>query len=454
MKPTYRPLLLIFLSPLIGSALADNLILKNGNQIKGEIIEDGPTSVTIECFVTPTIKDQKTIAKSDIERVEKNTPDQKDFQELGSMKTPATVTDTSFYDPLVDQKLPEFIAKYPDSPLNADACQHLKTLTEERERVRKGDRRLDSVWITASEMAAEPYQTGALVKFTQMKAAASSNNPVAALRAYELLEKSYPGSEVMPDAVTIALQQLQQLQSQLAVAKANGEIELKTMSNTVASLEKTRADEAKNMKDGMLKYENTAKAAMAAAAADGSKFFPVFQKSRESLGALQALVVTERTRLDQFQLSTMREGIAAAKEGLRMIKEEKIKEARDQLALSQKLWPSNYDNTKLKLQADQAEAAVAAKASAAAKQAAAEENAAKARKLAAEKAAQEETEKSKKEAAEKAKQEAAEKAAREAAQKAALDAAKEAAGLATPTPTPSVVDKLNDNREIINVLSK
>lgn len=453
MKPSSLSLPLLFLSLLIGGAFADTLTLKDGSQLKGEILEEGPNGITIECRVTPTIKDQKTVSKEDIAQVEKVSPDQKAFQELGSLDTPPTVTDTSFYDPLIDRKLPDFISQYPDSALNSQACERLKVLTEERERVLRGDRRLDSVWISASEMAAEPYQSGALVKFTCMKAVAASNNAVEALKAYELLEKSYPGSEVMPDAMTVALQQLQQLQSQVTVAKASGEIELKNISNSIASLEKTRADEAKKLKDALLQYENNAKSAISAATTDGSKFFPVFQKSKESLAALQALILSERTRLGQFQLSTMREGIAAAKEGLSLIKAEKIKEARDQLALSQKLWAANYDNTKLKLLADRLEAAMAAKQTDAAKQTAAEEAAQKARKLAAEKVAKEAADKAASEAA----KQAAEKAAKEAAQKAALDAAKEAAGLATPTPAPAtkdVADKLKDRSQILDVLEK
>jgi hypothetical protein len=453
MNSIRRSLILLFLSHLIGGVFADTLILKDGTKIRGEILEEGPSGITIECRVTPTIKDQKIVAKSDIEKVEKVSQDQKDFQELGSLDTPPTVTDTSFYDPLIDRKLPEFISKYPDSSLNSEACERLKALTQERERVQRGDRRLESVWITASEIAAEPYQSGALVKFTCIKMVAASNNAVEALKGYELLEKSYPGSAVMPDAVPIALQQLQQLQSQVAVAKANVEIELKNISNSVVALEKTRADEARKLKDAMLQYENNAKSAMTVAGADGSKFFPVFQKSKDSLAALQVLILSERARLSQFPLSTMREGIASAKEGLRMIKAEKIKEARDQLALSQRLWPANYDNTKLKLLADRLEADIAAKASEAAKQTAAEGAVANARKLAAEKVAKEAAAK----AADKASQEAADKVAKEAAQKAALDAAKEAAGLATPTPSPSqkdVADKLKDRSQILDVLEK
>lgn len=441
MNPIRRALMLFFLSPMVGGVFADTLILKDGTKIRGEILEEGPNGITIECRVTPTIKDQKIVAKSDIERVEKVSPDQKAFQELGSLDTPPTVTTTAFYDPLIDE-LTKFTEKYPNSAHNSEACERLKTLTEERDRVQRGDRRLESVWISASEMAAEPYQTGALVKFTSIKAVAASNNAVDALKGYELLEKSYPGSAVMPDAVTIALQQLQQLQSQVWVAKANVEIELKNISNSITAFEKTRADEAKKLKDAMVQYESNAKSAMTAASADGSKFFPVFHKSRESLTALQTLILAERARLNQLPLPTMRAGIAAAKEGLRMIKEEKPKEARDQLALSQRLWPANYDNTKLKLLADRLDVVIAANGSEEVKQKAKEEADAKVRRLLAAK-----------EAAAKA----VDKAAKEAAQKAALDAAKEAAGLATPTPDPAtkhVADKLKDRNEVLDVLEK
>jgi hypothetical protein len=88
------------------------------------------------------------------------------------------------------------------------------------------------------------------------------------------------------------------------------------------------------------------------ASADGSKFFPVFQNNREALDALQELVTAEKTRLIQLQKTPMREGIAASKEASRLLAEGKPKEAQEQLTLSQKLWPANIENAKLKEQVD------------------------------------------------------------------------------------------------------
>ncbi|MFZ0434524.1 MAG: hypothetical protein WAL87_00915 [Chthoniobacterales bacterium] len=433
MMRNITPLIVIALATLANLLHADVVVLKDGSKITGEIIAETSDSITVEYFATRTIKDQKTISKTEIDKVEKISPDRKAFEELGSLETPATVLDTSFYDALVDRKLPEFIAKYPDSPCNAEAINRLNILKEERNRVNQGDRRLESVWITAAEIAAEPYQTGAMIQYTFVKAGAASNNPVETLRTYELLEKKYPGSAVMPDAVAIALKQLDVLQAQIPVARANGEIELKNISNALVT---ARADEAKMLKDGLERDANIAKAAIKTAGVDGSKFFAIFQKSKEALDALQLLVAEERVRLSQFQITTMREGIAAAKEGIRMIREEKLKAARDYLVLSQKLWPVNHDIIKLKNAVDQAETAQAAKAEIEAKDAAA-----KAAQLAS------------KEAAEKA---AKQKMAAEIAEKerAASVAAEKAAATPTPTPSQDVAGKLKDRSDILEVLEK
>lgn len=349
MQPSSRALFLLFI-PFVGTAFADTVVLKDGSQIKGEIMEEGPNGVTIEYFVTATIKDQRTVPKSEIDWMERLAPDKKAFQELGSLDAPATVLDASFYDPLVNRKLPDFIAQYPYSSHLSEVREKLKTLSAERDRVFRGDRRLDGHWISSSEIAADPYQTGAATKFAVMRGVIASGDPVEALRIYELLEKTYPGASVIPNAVDAAFKPLDQLQAQIAVARVNGEVARKNMSNAMAS---APADQVKLFKDQTEREDNKIKAAIKAAAADGSKFFPVFQNNKDALDALQSLVVSERTRLTQLQKTPMRDGIAAAKQGFSLIKEGKLKEAQEQSALSQRLWPANIDNAKLKEQVDQ-----------------------------------------------------------------------------------------------------
>ena len=330
---------------------ADTIFLKDGSQYRGDIISEGPDGILIEYFATPSIKDQRTVPSTDIDRVERLAPDTKGFQELGQLYSPLTLLDTSFHDPLLDRKIPQFVKNYPYSSRLDEVKRSVETLEGERTLLKQGDRRIDGVWYTASEIASDSYQWESKLKYQEMKKAADSKNPVETLRVYELLEKEFPGSVVMPDGIDMALKQLDQLQGEVASARVNGDLEDKNRAKAIAA---GPADQAKIIKDAVDREILAAKESIKQSTANGSKFFPVFQNSKESLDALQALVVAERTRLMQLQKTPMREGIVAATECARLIKQGKLKEAQEQLALSQKLWPINIDNTKLKASLEQA----------------------------------------------------------------------------------------------------
>lgn len=342
---------LLFTIITVCTVSADTLFLNDGSEIKGKIIEENPTGITIEYLVTSTIKDQKTVNRSDIARIEKVAEDQKAYQDLGSLETPPLVLDTSFYETLTTRKIPDFIAKYPYSSYVSGLRERLKTLNEEKQRVLNGDRRIDSVWITAAEIASDPYQNESRISFTKMGTPAVTADPVEYLRIYEKLEKQYPGSQVMPAAVDGALTQLDRLQSQISAARVNGEISMKNLSNAISA---ARADEAKQMKDAVDRDTASIKAMMKSSADNGTKFFPVYQSNKESLDALQALVISEKNRISQLKKIPMRDGIAAATECRKLIAQGSLKEAQSQLELSQKLWPANIENSRLKAQLDQA----------------------------------------------------------------------------------------------------
>ena len=374
MKPRFSVLLcllsLIALGRVITPSLADTLTLKDGREIKGEILSETPDAILIEYYVTPTIKDQKSFSRDEILNILAVPADEKAYVAIGSLATPDTVLDTSFYDLLIDKKIPEFLGRFRYSKHLTELREDLKSLEEERSRVRRGDRRIDGVWITAAQIAADPYQSGAKIKFTAMKELASTNDTIGSLQSYELLEKEFPGSNVMPAAIILAQAQLDQLQEKLNLAKTNFEIIDKRRQK---ALTLALADQAKEIKDALEKEKVAAKDALLSATADGSKFFPIFQNTKESMEALQALITAEKTRLTALQKIPMQEGMDAAKQCSRLALDGKLKDAQDALTQSQTLWPANIENTRLKTQLDdlaKSQAAQAA-ASAAAAQAAA-----------------------------------------------------------------------------------
>ena len=346
---------------------ADLITLKDGREIKGEILSETPDSVLIEYYVTPTIKDQKIYSRDEIAQIVAIPADEKAFLAIGNLVTPHTVLDTAFYDQLIDKKIPEYLGRYRYSKHIAELREDLHTLKEERSRVRCGDRRINGVWITAAQIAADPYQSGAKIKFAEMKELATTNDCVSSLQSYELLEKEFPGAEVMPDAIALAQTQIDQLQDKLAIAKANFEIIDKRRQKTITL---APADQAREIKDALQNEKLEAANALATATADGSKFFPIFQNSKESMDALQKLITDEKTRLTALQKLQMTEGLAAASQCARLLSEGKLKEAQDLLAQSQTLWPANIENTRMKLRLDDLVKSQAAAAAAAAQTAA------------------------------------------------------------------------------------
>jgi len=174
----------------------------------------------------------------------------------------------------------------------------------------------------------------------------------------------------MPDAIALAQVQIDQLQDKLSIAKTNFDIIDKRRQGALAL---APADQAREIKDALQNEKIAATNAIASATADGSKFYPIFQNSKESLDALQALITAEKKRLTTLQNIPMSDGMAAAAQSARLASEGKLKEAQDQLTQSQALWPANIDNTRLKLQLDEltkSQAATAAAVAAEAKAAA------------------------------------------------------------------------------------
>jgi hypothetical protein len=341
--------LAVTLLGFVGLTKADTIILKNGDKIEGSILSQSPSEVVIEYNATPTIKDQKTVSRDEIVKIDSIPKDDKAFVDLGDLASPPTVLETSLYDLLIDKKIPEFLAQYPYSRHTSELREDLRILEGERSRLRQGDRKINGTWITAAQIQNDPYGFGATIKFSEMKGVVATGDPVGALQCYELIEKNYSGSDVMPDAVDLALKQISVLQGNLNSVKGNFSVLDKNRQDAIA---KAPADQAKMLKESLDKEVIAAKAAMAMAATNGTKFFPVFQNNKDALDALQALVVAENARLVKLQALPMRDGIKVSEECSGLLAAGKIKEARDQLALSVKLWPANIKNTKLQQQID------------------------------------------------------------------------------------------------------
>ena len=336
---------LVLLSAMARVLQADSITLNNGKVIKGEILDDSPAGILIEYYATPTIKDQKSFPRDHVVSVVKEAADEKDFKALGPLVSPKTLLDTSFHDELILKKIPKFLNKYPYSSHLAELRTTLGTLEGERDRVRAGDRKINGIWINVAEISADPYQMGAKIKYAEITEQASGNNALGALQSCEVLEKTYPGAAVLPDAIDLCLAQINQLQATLDKAKSDFTVLSKRRQK---ALDLAPGDQVIELKNAIEAENQNAKNAIKNALADGSKFFPVFPNNKEALDALQALITSETTRWTLLLKTPMRDGIVASKSCAAAVAQGDLKTAQEQLALSEKLWPANAENAKLK----------------------------------------------------------------------------------------------------------
>jgi len=339
-SPKKLTLFLFCFTSSLSLGFADTILLKSGGTLTGDVIISEPDKVVIDYFVTPTIRDEKTVSRDDIARMTLVPKDEKSYAALGNRKAPPTVMDTAFYDALIEKKIPEFIQKYPYSPHLEELRHDLVALTEERSRVIRGDRKISGAWLTAEQIADDPYQTTAKIKLNEIMEVGENDEPVSALKKYELMEKDYSGAVAFPDAVDIALALMNKLQNRLSSTIANFAILDKQRRLT---LESGQVEEAREIRDALVIENSEAQADMAKATADGTKFFPIFPNIKVALEALQALIVSEKARLELLQKIPMRESIAASSEAARLLKEGDLKGAQNQLDSASKLWPGNAE---------------------------------------------------------------------------------------------------------------
>ena len=340
----YPMVLMVLLAATVRVLQADSITLNNGKIISGEILSDSPDGILIEYYATTTIKDQKTFPRDDIVSVVKEPADEKGFKALGNLVSPNTLLDTSFCDELIMKKIPQFLNKYPYSKHLAKLRTTLTTLEGERDRLRVGDRKIAGIWISADEISSDYYQLGAKIKYTEIKQQALEKNTLGALQSCEVLEKSYPGSVVMPDTIDLALNQCNQLQATLDKARSDFDVLNKRRQKAI---ELAPGDQALEIKNAIEAENQNAKNAIQNALADGSKFFPVFPNNKEALDALQTLITSETARWTLLSKTPMRDGITASKNCAAAVAQGDLKTAHEQLALSEKLWPVNAENAKL-----------------------------------------------------------------------------------------------------------
>jgi hypothetical protein len=358
MRPSRSPraLALLLLALALASASGvDTIILKNGEKIEGRIVDDTSEELTVEYKVSASINDSRTIPKGEIEKIEKESPDEVAYEKLRNLKPQPNGYPAAAYEQII-AALQGFLDQHPQSPHKEEIAKTLEEFTDEKERIEGGEIKLGGKWLTREVAEKERYQLSGQVLFGQMQDAARRGELVGALNLFDQIEKNYPGSYAFPDAVDWARQVAVKLKDKADRGLQNWKQQKaqRDQGNQLASeterpllLAAQQREQAQN------------DAAIEAATRARVKWIPYLPTSEKGLTTLATAAVTEQRRLDSIQVQKMRESIALSEKGRSQLAE-KEPAAEATLREATRLWAQN--EVALRLQKEAAAVAAAAKA--------------------------------------------------------------------------------------------
>jgi len=337
-KPSTRFSLLCAAIMAFGPALqADSVTLTNGEKIEGTITYESETEIVISVNISDSIKDDRSIPRSEIEEIFKVTEDSKEFATLKNYKPGSESHSLTGYETLTSA-LERFIGKYPESPHIPDVKANLSALREEKARVSRGDIKWTGRWFDVSQAQDVQYQYDAKKLFTQMNTRAAGGDLIGALNTFDEIEKKYFGSVAFPDAVKLALTIIPKAESEvnrLAPNHKRQQEKFKESIHLVPEPERTRLITANNATIA------ASEAAVTAAERAGQKWMPLAPLSDKANTSIRAMAAAEIPRLRALPIDDMRLSIALNDEIEKQINENALAKAAETLKRAQALWPAN-----------------------------------------------------------------------------------------------------------------
>lgn len=316
---------------------ADAVVLKSGERIEGRIVRESDSEVVIEVQVSASVIDQKTFPKTEVDRVDKDSPAETRWREIEDVKPGANSRSLEGYDEPIEV-LETYLTTYPDGPHNDIVKERLEQFKTERNRVRDGEMKINSQWLSAEQVEKEKYQINAMLLFERMKEAEGKNDPVSGLNAFALLERDYPGSRVYPDAVDLAVKLVPSAESEatrrLAILKRDTAawekgVKIASEPNRSRLIAAAKAEQAQ--------FDQ----ALAAAEKQGLKWGLLIPRSESSLNKIKTVAAQERKRLASINTEPMRQSLQKLDQAVESIKASQYDKAADELKEASSLWSKN-----------------------------------------------------------------------------------------------------------------
>ena len=314
----------------------DIITLKSGEKIDGRILSETSAELKIE-VKSGGIVDERTVAKSDVAKVEKASADGVAWQPLKTLQPGANSLPAGQYDRVIGP-LRSFVTQFPQSPHAADAQKALTAFEEEKKRVDSGELKLSGKWISKEEVQKERYQINALVALNHLREQQARGDVIGALNTFDVIERDYPGSRAYPDAVEAVLRILPAVKAQAAARMAALPAEKETQEKAIAAaLEPSKSE----MKAAGERERAMNEQLVAAAKTQGANWPPFLPKSEEAMRMIADRATNEGTRLAGLNIGNFRQSIQLAEKARQSLAAKELQAAEETLNQAQALWDAN-----------------------------------------------------------------------------------------------------------------
>ncbi len=207
-------------------ANADTFILKDGTSMVGRILREDPTHYYLEVQITKSIKDEKTVAKADVTKIEREQLDVTAFEPISQL-LPAPDFLTSEEYAVKIQTVEKYLAAHRGGSKTKEAKAILSTLKVEANEILSGGIKMNGKIIPSSEYRANAYDIDARVLETKIRALAKNSHHLQALRAFGDFSRDFRNTNSHTALIPLIEQLITSYTAEISQQLANFDMQLK-----------------------------------------------------------------------------------------------------------------------------------------------------------------------------------------------------------------------------------
>lgn len=169
---------------------ADTFIMRDGTKYEGTIVRQDPTSYVVEVHVGKTIKDERTLAKADVLKIEPEQPDLTAFEDIAKLiPAPDMLTPAEYAARIA--KVEKFLVTHFGSKKSKEAKAILATLKSEANEILAGGIKMSGKIVPPSEYRANAYDIDSRIQEIRIRALARDGQTLKALRTFRDFEREF-----------------------------------------------------------------------------------------------------------------------------------------------------------------------------------------------------------------------------------------------------------------------